>query len=379
MSSLTVGLAILGGTTLAALVAWNAWTNRRHTPRQPDQAPLPPTGIDLSEPADTDLDPPVDSEDPRDPGLARTADPVPGQAREARGEPAVSALDDSPLGPVPVPERKPPLDALIDSIAPIALDGAPVSGEAALAALPPTRRVGSKPFAVEGQNEATGQWEMPQAGQRYDAFQAGVQLANRTGALNEIEFSEFVVKAQAFADAIGGTPDFPEMRDEVARARELDQFAVARDAQLSLTLRARLVAWSPGYLHQHASRLGFVAGALPGRLVLPASTAGALPIMSLSFDTQAALADDPTQAALLEFTLTIDVPQVPRQERPFERLREAASVLAQSMDGIISDDRGQPIREDVLDAIGAELTSRYDSLDARELSAGSPLARRLFS
>jgi hypothetical protein len=82
---------------------------------------------------------------------------------------------------------------------------------------------------------------------------------------------------------------------------------------------------------------------------------------------------------LLEFTLTIDVPQVPREERPFERMREAAAVLAQSMDGIISDDRGQPIREDVLDAIGAELTSRYDSLDARELSAGSALARRLFS
>jgi hypothetical protein len=33
------------------------------------------------------------------------------------------------------------------------------------------------------------------AGQRYNAFQA-VQLANRTGALNEIEFSEFVAKAQ---------------------------------------------------------------------------------------------------------------------------------------------------------------------------------------
>ncbi len=368
MSSLTVGLAILGGTTLAALVAWNAWTHRRHTPRQPEQSPLP-VPVDPLEPVlrdDAAPDAPQvpDSEDDRDTRPVEPADPV---------------LADAPLGPVPVPERKPPLDALIDSIASIALDGPPVSGDAALSALPPTRRVGSKPFAVEGLNDATGQWEMPQAGQRYGAFQAGVQLANRSGALNEIEFSEFVVKAQAFADAVGGTADFPDMRDEVARARELDQFASARDAQLSLTLRARLVAWSPGYLHQHASRLGFVAGALPGRLVLPASTAGALPIMSLTFDTQAALADDPTQAALLEFTLTIDVPQVPREEQPFERLREAAAVLSQSMDGIISDDRGQPIRDEVLDAIGAELTARYDSLDARELSAGSPLARRLFS
>ena len=377
MSSLTVGLAILGGTTLAALVAWSAWTNRRHTPRQPEQTPRSPEPPREDPLADTDpadrADPP-DALEPRDP-----LDPVREPASDSDHGSRAALLDDSPLGPVPVPERKPPLDALVDSIAPIVLDGAAVSGDAALAALPPTRRVGSKPFAVEGQNEATDQWEMPKAGQRYTAFQAGVQLANRTGALNEIEFSEFVVKAQAFADTVNGTAEFPDMRDEVARARELDQFASARDAQLSLTLRARLVAWSPGYMHQHASRLGFVAGALPGRLVLPARTAGAQPIMSLSFDTQAALADDPTQAALLEFTLTIDVPQVPREERPFERMREAAAVLAQSMDGIISDDRGQPIREDVLDAIGAELTSRYDSLDARELSAGSALAHRLFS
>src|SRR5690606_11523581 len=123
------------------------------------------------------------------------------------------------------------LDALIDVIAPIALESA-LRGEAALAVLPTTRRVGSKPFAVEGLNQQTRHWETPAAGQLYEAFQAGVQLANRSGALNEIEFSEFVAKAQAFADAEGGTPDFPDMVEEVARARELDQFASAHDAQL---------------------------------------------------------------------------------------------------------------------------------------------------
>jgi len=55
--------------------------------------------------------------------------------------------------------------------------------------MPTTRRAGSKPFAIEGLNEAIQQWEPPRASQRYVAFQAGVQLANRTGHLNEIEFS----------------------------------------------------------------------------------------------------------------------------------------------------------------------------------------------
>ena len=49
------------------------------------------------------------------------------------------------------------------------------------------------------------------------------------------------------------------------------------------------------------------------------------------------------------------------------------------MDGVISDDHGQAIRPDTLDSIAADLEALYDTLDARDLSAGSPQARRLFS
>ena len=132
------------------------------------------------------------------------------------------------------------------------------------------------------------------------------------GPLNEIEFSEFVVKAQAFADAVGGTPSFSDMLEEVARGRELDQFASAHDAQLSFTLVARAAAWSPGYIHQHAARLGFVAGVIPGRMVLPSPVQGLPPVLSLTFDTQAAMADDPALSAVRDCVLSLDVPQVPR-------------------------------------------------------------------
>jgi len=169
------------------------------------------------------------------------------------------------------------------------------------------------------------------------------------------------------------------MLHEVARARELDQFASGHDAQLSFTLRARNAAWSPGYVLQNAARLGFVPGAIPGRMVLPASVAGMPPVLGLAFDTHAALADDPAQSAIREVTLSLDVPQVQRSEQPFVRMRESAITLAASMDGIITDDNGQVIRVEGLDVIGADLEQLYDTLDARDLSAGSPLARRLFS
>ncbi len=366
MSSLTVALAILGGLVLAAVIGYNTWVSRRNAPRQPDAYDDEPAdaavpGIDL------DADPPLGHEDPRE---LTGAD---------RHEPLFDRdLPPPAMQPAVAVDRRGGLDPLIDVIAPVSLDGV-ASGNAALAAMPATRRAGSKPIAVEGLNEQSGQWALPAAGQRYTGFQVGVQLANRVGALNEIEYSEFVVKAQAFADAVNGAPEFPEMLDEVARARELDQFAGAHDAQLSFMLRAQHAAWSPGYVQQNASRQGFVAGMIPGRMVLPASEAGLPPVLGLNFDTQAALADDPAQSAIRELTLSLDVPQVSRTERPFARMREIAAALAREMDGIVTDSDGQPLREETMDAIGADLEQLYDTLDSRDLAAGSALARRLFS
>ncbi len=357
MISLQISLAIVGGVVLAGVVAHSTWSARKNQPKRatPEVAPPP---------------------EPRPDQQGQFL-----ESAEDRQEPRFDtdgAASLAPLTRMMALEKKPGLDALIDVIAPVVVDSV-VSGEAALAAMPTTRRVGSKPFGVEGLSVARNEWEFPAPGQRYNAFQCGVQLANRVGALNQIEYSEFVMKAQAFADAIGGEPEFPEMLDEVARARELDQFASAHDAQLSFTLRAIHTAWSPGYVQQRAARLGFVAGSIPGRMVLPANQQGGAPILGLSFDTQAAMAEDPEQTALREVTLSLDVPQVPRSEQPFVRMRESAIALAASMDGTIIDDNGNVIHVDAMDVIGSELEQLYDTLDERDLSAGSILARRLFS
>jgi hypothetical protein len=292
--------------------------------------------------------------------------------------PAVAKVMESATADLPQPEKRPALDALIDVIAAVEIDS-PISGDAALAAMPPTRRVGSKLFSVEGLNVDTGLWETPRLGLRYSAFQSGVQLANRTGPLNEIEFSEFVTKTQHFADALNAAPEFPDMLEEVARARELDSFASAHDAQLSFTLKATKAAWSPGYVHQNAARLGFIAGVLPGRMVVPAATMGLPPILGLTFDSQAAMSEDPTQSAIYELNLSLDVPQVDRKEEPYARMIQTAYELARVMDGAISDDNGQPLSETAIGAIARDLLALYDTLDARDLSAGSPQARRLFS
>jgi hypothetical protein len=228
------------------------------------------------------------------------------------GEVRVTALPAASLPPLR--RGGPRLDALVDAIATLTLD-APMSGDHLLMHLPPTRRAGSKPVLVEGLRSDCGEWEQPQAGVLYTELQAGVLMANRTGGLNEIEYSEFVQKVQAMADALPAATEFPDMLDIVARARELDAFAGAHDAQLAMRLAGKGSAWSLGYVQQQAQRHGFAPGALLGRFVLPSPDEGAPPLLTLQFDAQAAFAEDEDQATLRELLLCFDVPPSKRRSR----------------------------------------------------------------
>jgi hypothetical protein len=351
------GLAIVGAVVLAGVVAHGAWSARKASPRQAEA----PEGGRV------------------EPQMAAhgAAEPLADAAADA----AVAAVSDD--GALPelrpaLPRKTARLDPLIDAIATLQLE-APVSGELALTHLPPSRRAGTKPFLIEGLNAETGDWELPAAGQRYGAFQAGVQMANRSGALNEIEYSEFVQKLQAFTESVGAMAELPDMLDVVARARELDAFASDHDAQLAIVLRANGAAWTVGFLQQCALRHGFVPGVLPGRLVMPSAEEGAPPVLVLGFDAQAALADDPQASAVREVQLSLDVPQTPEAAEPFPAWHQAARLLSADMEASMVDDQGRAITLHAFASIGEDLGLLYRALESRDLAAGSAAARRLFS
>ena len=339
--SLTLALAVLGGAVLIGVVIHGAWQARKAGPKKADLATA------RAEPRE-----PVLGATPHDtvPGEYPQHDDLPGRVAPHLGAAALP-LDTAVAGRSLLRRAMPRVDALIDVIVPLTLE-APVTGDAVLSHLPGSRRAGSKPFFIEGLNADSGEWEPPQPGQRYGELQAGLQLANRTGALNEIEYSEFVQKLEVFADGLGAMADFPDMREVAARARELDTFAGEHDAQMALQLRARSAAWSIGYVVQQASRHGFVPGVLPGRLVLPSAEDGAPPVLTSQTDPSAA---------------------------PFAAWQASALGLAQDLDADIVDDRGQPLTAEGFAFIDSELVRLYAALQARDLAAGSAAARRLFS
>jgi len=364
------GLAIVAGVVLAAVLVQGLWAARKASPRQADAAD------------GTRVEPQLAGQPAPDGPAAELGlsarDAADGGDLMHNAEAAAQAGDGlAGLRPA-LPRKTARLDPLIDAIATLRLD-APVSAELALMQLPPSRRAGTKPFLIEGLNAESGDWELPAAGQRYGEFQAGVQMANRSGALNEIEYSEFVQKLQGFAEGVGAMVELPDMLDVVARARELDAFAGDHDAQLAITLRASGAAWTLGFLQQCAQRHGFMPGVLPGRLVMPGSEENSPPMLVLAFDAQAALADDPQASALREVQLSLDVPQTPESAEPFPAWHQAARLLAADMDASMVDGAGRPITLHAFANIGEDLSTLYRALESRDLAAGSAAARRLFS
>jgi len=379
--SLTQGLLAAAALVLVGLVVHGWWTTRRAGPLQAQRNARPSAHGETAEAGTAAAD-----------GVARSAgadsrvEPSLGLDAETDLLAAAPGLGDKAFGPGHL-RHGPRLDAAIDALVPLALEN-PVTGQAVVLHLPPTRRAGSKPFYIEGLDTETGTWEQPAPGRHYRELQAGLQLVNRGGPVNEIEYSEFVQKVQGFADTLQATPSFPDMLEVVDDARKLDAATHPLDAQLTLTLRANGVAWSLGYIQQCAARHGFVASAMPGRLVLPSQEEGAPPVLTLAVDVHTALAalgatgsgsPNPQAGALRHFTLSLDVPQTPQTDEPFPAWHQAAKALADDMDATIVDDYGQPLPLSAFPSIAQELAELYKRLDALELPAGSAAARRLFS
>jgi hypothetical protein len=102
-------------------------------------------------------------------------------------------------------------------------------------------------------------------------------------------------------------------------------------------------------------------------------------VLTLTFDSQAALAEDPNQAAVRDVTLSFDVPQTASTAEPFSAWQASAQALSLGMDAVIVDDNGQPLSAQGFAGIGAELGRLYEALESRDIAAGSMVARRLFS
>ncbi|WP_238812408.1 cell division protein ZipA C-terminal FtsZ-binding domain-containing protein, partial [Paraburkholderia sp. SG-MS1] len=286
-----------------------------------------------------------------------------------RAEPILPAATTISSAPPAIVDRR------IDCIVPIRLNG-PVAGDKVIPLAQRLRRAGSKPVHIEGKPEG-GAWELLQNGARYEELRAAAQLANRSGALNELEFSEFVTGVQQFADALDASPEFPDMLETVAMARELDGFAAQCDAQLSINVLSDGAPWSANYVQAVASQDGLLLSRDGTRFVK--LDARQSPVFMLQFGDTNFLRDDLTYKGGQMITLVLDVPVADEDILPFRLMCDYAKSLAERIGGRVVDDGRRPLPETALLAIEKQLMTLYAKLEQAGIPAGSPATRRLFS
>ena len=260
------------------------------------------------------------------------------------------------------------VDPLIDCLLPLALEGA-ARGDKLLPVLQTLRMVGNKPVHYIGL-AVSGDWEPIVHGGVYTKLQGGVQLASRSTALNELEYSELVTRLRAMADEIGAEPEIPDMIEVMAEARNLHRFVAGHDAQLGVNLQSNGAPWAISTLIGALEKQGFDLRP-DGRYVMPDGEGAFL----FSLSTNVTLAEETTS----RLTLLLDVPCVSPARDGFGAMVACAKSLVGRLDATIVDDYNQPLSDTALGEIASQVQDFYAEMNQADIPAGSTRALRLFS
>ncbi|OBV41491.1 cell division protein ZipA C-terminal FtsZ-binding domain-containing protein [Janthinobacterium psychrotolerans] len=390
MTDLQITLFGAGGVFIVAVFSYNKWQEYKakksverafsndHDDVLMREGEAP--GASSSMPAE-----PVLRQEPRfDPAPANAAKTEPSfGAAPARPAPAVFADEvgqgDTAYGleTAPSPSQAPTaaselatslVDPLIDCLLPLSLE-APVRGEKILPVLQTLRLVGNKPVHFIGLH-VNGDWEPITHGGVYTKMQGGVQLASRTTALNELEYSELVTRLRVVADEIGAEPEVPDMMEVMAEARNLHRFVAGHDAQLGVNLHTNGAPWAIATLLIALEKQGFDVRP-DGRFVMPDGQGGHL----FSLSTNVTLAEETTP----RLTLLLDVPCVAPARDGFGAMVACARSLVGRLDATIVDDYNQALSDPALAEIAGQVQEFYQEMEAADIPAGSTRALRLFS
>lgn len=300
-------------------------------------------------------------------------------ATPEHGAPAVApgiTEDAAPVAPVRSADAGVPpselatslVDPLIDCLLPLELE-APIRGDKLLPVLQKLRFVGSKPVHFIG-FAVSGEWEPITHGTVYTKLQGGVQLASRTTALNELEYSELVTRLRGISDEIGAEPQIPDMIEVMGEAKTLHRFVASHDAQLGVNLATNGAPWGITTLIGALEKQGFDVRP-DGRYVMPDGDGGHL----FSLSTNVSPAEETTP----RLTLLLDVPCVAPARDGFGAMVACAKSLVARLDATIVDDYNQPLSDEALAEIAGQVKDFYADMEASDIPAGSTRALRLFS
>jgi hypothetical protein len=291
----------------------------------------------------------------REPGLGGGAVVLPFTAGGAQGAPDADTLEP---------------DSATEAVIELTFQG-PMAGEDLAPLLMPLRVAGRKEVRVFVQN-VHGQHALRiDPKDQYISVQLAILLANRSGALNAIEWSQIFTRAQTLADQLECTLEAPEQQQVVELAKRLDQVCERLDTQVGLTLLLAGVR-SVSDVSSAAQAMGFVP--YQGRF----AWCGDDGFVCFTLSRADEESFDAGMAGVDRLSLLLDVPRSPVDTRAFGRMAEIGHELARRLGAELVDDQDRALQPGAEFLIDEQLKTVYMNLEHAGLNAGGARALRVF-
>ena len=353
MSDLQIGLIALGVLLILLVLGFNWWQDRRVRRKMQSHFPT--------------------SE--QDPLLGAGAAPAVGAPRREPGM-GGDAPRAHPEQPVPVDAGSDADDAEEpDPACEVVIEvhfAEPARGADVLPYLQSLRHVGRKPMRVFATTDQGRHRARIHAGESYAAMSLAVLLANRSGPLTAIEWSQAWARAQDLAERFEATIEGPDQQAVLEQAARLDDTCAALDTQVGLTLL--LGGAQPAAEVLNVARdTGFVADG--SRLAWPSDNG----VAHFTLSRADGAAFDAGMGGIERLYLLLDVPCSPADNRAFGRMVEVGRELAARLRAELVDDQGKPLADGSETVIDERLQVLFGQLEQAGLPAGSARAQRVFA
>lgn len=351
MSELQIYLVALGVAAILVVLLFNWWQDRRVRRRMQAHMPV------------VEHDPLLDG------GLV-------GTPSDSRREPGLAGSESIPVTAVggqadaSVVEHEEP-DPTCEVVIEVTFAG-PISAQDLMPLVQSLRSAGRKPVRIFVQDTEGQLSRRLQADVAYQSMHLAVLLANRSGALSAIEWSQVWNRVQSLADQIEATVEGPDQQTVLEAAARLDDTCAALDTQVGLTVllgKSRPVAEVTGA----ARAMGFVPS--EGRL----AWMGDHGMECFTLSRADGEPFDAGMATVDRLSLLLDVPCSPADPRGFGRMMDVGVELAQRLGADLVDDQNRPVQAGTDATIDERLQVLHAQLEAAGLKAGSLRARRVFS
>ncbi len=273
-------------------------------------------------------------------------------------------------------EMAPAINPEIDTVAMILAD-APLEADRYAPMIAQSRKI-AKNILWEGLVGGLWQPVDPTLDEKYRELRAGLQLADRGGAVDPVTLQNFDEAMTNFAAGINAVSQREDVNDAARRGQMIDAFCAESDVEIAVNIIGKSgVTFAATKVRGLAEAQGLEALSTGefakkddyGRLLFVLRNGNPSESPSIRSD----------QPYLTQLTFALDVPRTPQAGRVFERMFALALQFADVLHGEVVDDNKKVLTAHGRKLIAETIHGIAGEMQQKGIAPGSSIALRLYS